>query len=170
MSLSPIESGATFSSCRRYRFALWRVWDAQKPYLNVVGLNPSTADETRNDPTITRCMDRARRMGFGGYRMTNLFALRSTDPKGLRGDHGLDGPVGGDDNDEEIVRSALGAGMVVAAWGVHGALDGRGEEVVRMLGRAGVRLHCLGTTKDGHPKHPLYLRADVQPEPFWMAA
>jgi len=76
-----VVSGATFSTDRVYRYALWRVWDAALPSFVVIGLNPSTADETENDPTIRRCIGFAKREGCGGLVMLNLFAVRATDPR-----------------------------------------------------------------------------------------
>ena len=78
-----IESGAHFSPCERYRYRLWRCWDASKWKLAIIGLNPSTATHEEDDPTIRRCIGFAKRDGYGGLLMLNLFALRSTDPKGL---------------------------------------------------------------------------------------
>jgi hypothetical protein len=132
----------------------------------VIGLNPSTADAVRLDPTCTRCERRARALGFGGYVMTNLFALKSTDPAALRRDPK---PCGGVQNDFAVLAVARAAGMVLAAWGAHGALNGHAAVVLAELRGAGVELHHLGLTKDGHPRHPLYLRNDVQPE-LWRAA
>lgn len=75
-----MKTGANLSECRRYRFSLWRIWDEALPYALFIGLNPSTADETANDPTITRCINFAKDWGYGGIYMANLFAYRATDP------------------------------------------------------------------------------------------
>ena len=157
-----METGATFSPCRRWRYSLWRIWSKDARTATFIGLNPSTADETQDDPTIRRCIAYARAWAYGGVIMVNLFALRSTDPKVL---YQHANPVGGY-NDATILDVTRDAGIVVAAWGAHGELRGEGSRVVAMLDEHGVRLHCLGTTKGGHPKHPLYLRADLQPVPY----
>jgi hypothetical protein len=153
-------SGAYFSECRRYRYVLWRVWDKAKPLMLWIGLNPSTADETKDDPTIRRCIAFARSLGSGGIIMANLFALRSTDPKVLRGH--LD-PIG-PDNDLALKTAYHGCQPSVAAWGVHGAYGNRDLHVCDMLTKENTErfLSCLGCTKHGHPRHPLYVRGDTE--------
>ena len=153
-SLFPaIDTGAVFSEDGIYRYRLWRFWDDTTLPMVFVLLNPSTADTEADDPTIRRCMGFAKREGCGGIQVVNLFALRSTDPKAL---YSHPDPVG-PDNDEALLAAAASATTVVAAWGVHGALHGRGDQVMTALRQAGVRLMALGRTKDGHPRHPLYL-------------
>lgn len=146
---------ARFSGCRQYRYELWRRWD-DRPYALFVGLNPSTADETEDDPTIRRCIRFASDWGFGGLCMANLFALRATDPRVMLAHPEPIGP----DNDITLRRLAADAGIVVAAWGAHGAHLNRAGAVMDMLT---AEVHCLGQTKAGQPKHPLYLRADTRP-------
>ena len=148
-------SAATFSPCRRYRYTLWRRW-GDGPYAMFVGLNPSTADETQDDPTIRRCIRFARDWGYSALCMTNLFALRATDPKVMLSDPNPEGQ----DNDYWLVQSAAGAGIVVAAWGAHGGHQRQDDHVRRLLPG---KLHHLALTKDGKPRHPLYLRADSTP-------
>ena len=150
---------ATYSLDRAYRFRLSRVWDAKRERVAFVMLNPSTATAAVVDPTVRRCLRFAQTWGCGGAEVVNLFALRSTDPKALY-DH--DQPVG-KENDEAILAACLAAKLVVAAWGVHGALDGRGQHVRHILARAGVAPRSLRTTKDGMPSHPLYLPGSLKP-------
>lgn len=158
----PSESGALFSPCRKYRYRLWRTWGESAPAVFVM-LNPSTADETDNDPTVERCERRARAMGFGGLRVANIFALRSTAPAAL---YAIDDPIG-KDNDAAIIESVSGSGLVVCAWGTHGNLLGRGEKVLEMIRGSGIVPHYLKLNNDGTPKHPLYVGYDVEPQP-WM--
>ena len=149
-----------FSPCRTYRFTLWRELDAGRPgYALFVGLNPSTADEVIDDPTIRRCKDFARRWGYGAVCVANLFAYRATRPAMLKA---AAAPVGRG-NDGWLVRLAANAGVVVAAWGVHGAFADRDRAVTALIGG---RLWCLGVTKGGHPRHPLYVRRTVVPIPW----
>ena len=122
-----------------------------------MGLNPSTADEVDSDPTITRCVHYARRWGYGGLLMTNIFALRSTDPKVL---YRHPEPVG-EENDAWLKSCAAMAEIIIAGWGVHGALHGRGQAVRYILPQA--KLHILKLTQARHPGHPLYLKADLRP-------
>lgn len=150
-----IERGAVFSPCRRYRYALHRVWEPARGVAMFVGLNPSTADEKADDPTIRRCIAFARAWGFGALCMTNLFAYRATQPADMLAQ---DDPVG-PENDEYLQALAATAGVVVAAWGVHGTHGGRHSAVRAML----PSLHYLRLTKDGHPGHPLYLPASLRP-------
>ena len=150
---------ATFSDDRRHRYLLTRTWDVALPTVNFVMLNPSTADAFVLDPTNRRCVGFARAWGYGSMVTTNVFAFRSTDPKGLRA---VDDPVG-PANDESIVEAARNADLVIAAWGVHAELHGRGDAVRELLATSGVEPRVLRLTKDGHPGHPLYLPADSIP-------
>lgn len=159
-----VARSAIFSPCRRYRYALTREWATGLVRTAVfIGLNPSTADETEDDPTIRRCIGYAKAWGYGGLCMVNLFALRSTDPRGL---YAADDPVG-PDNDRYLIGLATGAacmqGIVVAAWGTRGGYKGR-DAAVRELLR--VPVHVLRFTKSGHPAHPLYLPKSLTPMPW----
>lgn len=156
-------SSAEFSPCREYRYALWRWWDKSNPYLMVIGLNPSTADEKNDDPTIRRCKRFAKDWGFGGLCMANLFALRATNPKDMMNHFR---PIG-DDNDEWLSNLSDGSGMTLAAWGNHGSYMDRDLDVCEFV-VGGSRLMCLGKTKPGAPRHPLYVKADTQPVEFRM--
>jgi len=91
-----MKTDAKFSTCRKYRYALWRIWDDSKPYAMIVGLNPSTADETKNDPTISRCINFSKDWGYGGLCMANLFAFRATKPSVLMSSND---PVGSANDD-----------------------------------------------------------------------
>jgi hypothetical protein len=158
VDLAGCESGAIFSGCNQYRYRLWRTWDAALPRLNFVMLNPSTADHLVNDPTVERCERRARMLGYGCLLVTNIFALRSTDPEQL---YLVDDPIG-PENDLSILLAAVAAGKVICAWGAHGILQERAAAVLGYL-RCHVDLWHLGLTKGGHPRHPLYVGYDVQP-------
>lgn len=149
-------SEALYSDCERYRYALSRTWDDTTAPVAFIMLNPSTATEERNDPTIERCERRARMMGAGGLLIGNLFAFRATRPSDLKA---ADAPVGAE-NDAELIKICARAGMCIAAWGVHGTLLQRHLDILSILPRP---LHCLGLTKHGHPRHPLYVSYDIQP-------
>lgn len=156
-------SGAFFSTCRTWRYALWRRWGKRSGrFVAFIGLNPSTADETINDPTVTRCINYAKRWGFDGMYMLNMFAYRATDPNDMKAATDPVGPR----HDEWLRVYANRCALVVAAWGTHGIYLNRNRTVISLFRREGIDLHCLGRTKDGHPKHPLYLRADLVPAPF----
>ena len=150
-----MRSNALLSPCRTYRYDLWRTWLGGNGYAMFVGLNPSTADETQDDPTIRRCVAFAKAWGYAGLCMTNLFAYRATDPRDMMRASDPVGPL----NDEILCGRAEGAGVVVAAWGVHGTFGGR-HGVVRA---ALPELHYLRLTKAGHPGHPLYLPKTLAP-------
>jgi hypothetical protein len=154
-----MQRDACISACGRYRWSLSRAWDADllKPWVGFVMLNPSTADASIDDPTIRRCIGFARAWGFAGLAVRNLFALRATYPMELME---ADDPIG-PENDRVILSLVGVCPVIVAAWGVHGALKDRGNRVRQMLSDRGQALKCLGTTKEGHPKHPLYLPADT---------
>lgn len=155
---------AVISSCGQYRYWLERAGDllAARP-LPFLMLNPSTADAQLDDPTIRRCRGFAKTLGYSGIIVVNLYALRSTDPAALWAHPDPVGP----ENDQHIIR-ATDSGEVVCAWGANAQRE-RVEDVVRMLRYGGRRMHCLGTTRDGHPRHPLYVRAD-QPLVEWSLA
>jgi len=152
--------GAQFSTDRLYRYALWRTWQEGEGHTMFIGLNPSTADETVDDPTIRRCIGFAHSMGYGGIYMLNLCAFRSTDPRGLKR---VADPIG-PDNLRYIEMYAKTAGKVIAAWGNHGW--SRSRDTMRLIRSLGVEVWCFGRTKTGCPKHPLYLRADTELQPL----
>lgn len=154
-----VASAAWYSPCGRYRYGLRRVWDAGGDELLYVMLNPSTATEARNDPTIERCQRRALALGFGGMRIANLFAFRATRPEDLRRADDPEGP----ENARLLRAWSGGAAMTLAAWGVHGALMEAGRKVAALL-EGDVR--HLGLTRAGHPRHPLYVGYAVTPQPW----
>lgn len=139
-----------------------RRWNEDAPMINFCMLNPSTADEVQNDPTVERCERRAQALDFGGYVVTNIFALRSTDPRALY----VDADPIGSGNDDAIIAAARASALVVCAWGAHGELKQRGTAVLSLLLDAGIHPHVLSLTKDGHPAHPLYLPYTLQPRPL----
>ena len=171
--------GATFSEDRRYRYLLWRHWDNDvslvpeetdgERMLIVIGLNPSTADETLDDPTIRRCISFARRWGCSGLRMLNLFAYRATNPGHMMAEPH---PTG-DDNDW-FIRSTLGERhgtsdpVVLCAWGAHGDFMERDREMMRIMREfEHIRPLCLGQTRNHSPRHPLYMPADTEPVEYF---
>lgn len=154
-----VTSGAIFSPCMAYRYALWRRWNFAGRFVAFIGLNPSTADEKQNDPTVTRCINYAKSWGYGGMTMLNAYAYRSTDPKGLRAVSDPTGPW----NVESIndFTNDSDCSLVVCCWGTHCKPD----DAAIILDQFD-RPMCLGTNKDGSPKHPLYLPAHIRPVPF----
>lgn len=171
--LSIITNGqnqAVFSPCGRYRYKLtWRWSDAADPSFRamfVCMLNPSTADASKLDPTITRIVNRAKAGGFGAAIIINLFALRATHPKDLLGHKK---PVG-DDNDQIIqdvlVQAAKDGSPLLVGWGNHGAHQDRDRVLAQMAVKSQTELVALGANKTGQPKHPLYVRNVTQPEPW----
>ncbi|KAA0917444.1 DUF1643 domain-containing protein [Aquicoccus porphyridii] len=153
-------STAVYSDCERYRYTLTREWAPGAGRALFIMLNPSTATEVQNDPTVERCERRARALGFGAFRVTNIFAWRDTDPRKMRA---APDPVG-PENDAAIVESCDWADRIVAAWGTHGAHLGRGAAVEALLRGTGAPVFHLGLSKAGHPKHPLYIAYARQPE------
>lgn len=152
-------STAVYSDCENYRYALTRIWDPKGRKISFVMLNPSTATEVQNDPTVERCERRARALGYGAFRVCNIFAWRDTDPKKMRAARD---PIGAE-NDAAIYDACLWADTVVAAWGTHGAHLNRGPQVESRMRASGKPLHHLGLSKAGHPKHPLYISYETQP-------
>lgn len=158
---------AWFSDCGTYRYVLLRLVDLglddldgkQDRSVNFVMLNPSTADDVADDPTVRRCIGYARRWGYGELLVTNLFAFRATDPKAMKA---ADDPVG-PENDEYIRKIAGAVDLVVLAWGSHGDYRRRDEQVRRIVAGVGKEPHCLTVTATGQPGHPLYLGRDLRP-------
>ena len=156
-----IYAGAEFSADKIYRYALYRIWDNHKPKIMFVGLNPSTADESVDDPTIRRCVRYAADWGYGKMVMTNLFAFRATAPKVMMAHRAPICPEGEPrQNDIWLQRLAQGADLIIAAWGNHGGHMNRDLTVLPFL----PNVMCLGLTNRGKPKHPLYLRLTTQPQ------
>lgn len=151
-------SWAAYSPCMQYRYGLSRRWGSGAVLLYVM-LNPSTATERANDPTIERCERRARQLGFAGLGVVNLFAFRATRPQDLKRADDATGPL----NDAAIRAAALRADQVLCAWGVHGDHLGRGDQVRELLRGLGRPLLHLGLTKAGAPRHPLYVSYSHQP-------
>jgi hypothetical protein len=152
-------SGAEFSPCRTYRYSLWRIWDENLCKVMFIGLNPSTATETENDPTVRRCINFAKEWGFGGMFMMNAYAFRATLPKDMKA---AEDPVG-PGNNKALCYRASQAGIIVACWGTHCSIK-RAKEVFHVVNQP---IHHLGLTKSGNPKHPLYLRSDTKLELLW---
>lgn len=153
-------SVAVYSDCEKYRYTLTRVWDDAGAKALFVMLNPSTATEVQNDPTVERCERRARALGFGAFRVTNIFAWRDTDPQKMRKAADPVGP----ENDAAIRDGSFWADQVICAWGTHGAHLDRGPAVEELLRRTNRPLYHLGLSQAGHPKHPLYIAYSQQPE------
>ena len=137
---------------------MWRTWDEDQPYALIIGLNPSKADETSNDPTITRCINFAVDWGFGGLCVANLFAYCATYPDDLK--RARD-PIG-NANDRWLTRVSKDAGIIVAAWGNDGGFLNR---AAYMRGKI-KNLHHLKLNKSREPAHPLYLKRGLRPIPW----
>jgi hypothetical protein len=156
------ESVAVYSDCEAYRYELTRVWDGAGRKALFVMLNPSTATEVQNDPTVERCERRARALNFGAFRVCNIFALRQTDPKLMRAHPEPVGPA----NDAAILDGCGWADTIVCAWGTHGEHLDRGRQVEALMRGTGAPLFTLGRTRQGHPRHPLYIGYAARPEPW----
>ncbi len=152
-----MERSATFSHCRKYRYSLWRNWNGlfASGYAMFIGLNPSTANETNDDPTVRRCIGYAREWGYAGLCMMNLFAFRATSPEDMKA---VEDPIG-PDNEQALIDMAECAGVIVAAWGIHGTHLGQDDKVRKII----PNLSYLKLTKDGFPGHPLYLKKELKP-------
>lgn len=162
-----ITKTACLSECGRYRSSLGRSWDNSKEAALFIMLNPSTADASVDDPTIRRCMGFARRWNLGGILVVNLFQLRATDPAALLTQTDLN-PPGADDT---IANLMAYTDTVIAAWGaLSKRLSYRAAEVAAIARKRDKRLYHLGLTKDGSPRHPLYLRGDASPELYQVHA
>lgn len=156
-----VRSLAVFSECGKYRYFLRRQWSKHRTQpLHFLMLNPSTADERKNDPTVARCQRRAKALGFQSFIVTNLFAFRATDPKAMKA---ASDPIGRD-TDTWIQLAADMSRYTICAWGNHGQFLERSAEVRRLL--AGYPLCALDITGAGEPRHPLYLPYTLKPVPY----
>ena len=166
-----MKMGAVIDSTGTYRYLLWREWDvvggaipqgiASKVVF--VMLNPSTASATTDDPTIRRCVRFAKSWGYGSIEVVNLFAYRVSHPQVLRS---VADPIG-PENDHYLLEARQRAHLSVVAWGNHGILGNRYQAVLPLLAGKGC-LYCLGMTKAGHPRHPLYVRGNTTPVRYFM--
>ena len=164
----PPLSGALVSECGTYRYKLWRAWDSHLPTCAFVMLNPSTADATDDDNTIRRCIGFAKRWGFGGILVANLFAYRATKPKELLTAQDPVGPG----NDQRLVEVGRSCARVVVAWGAGCRWRGRRRQDIEALNALRTCrpnsevVMCLGTTAVGFPRHPLYVKGNTEPVPY----
>ncbi|XGV97432.1 MAG: DUF1643 domain-containing protein [Leptolyngbya sp. BL-A-14] len=160
-----MQTGAEFDVTGRYRYLLWRSWDEQAPRVGFVMLNPSRADAVMNDPTIRRCLGFAQAWGFGALEVVNLFAYCTAHPKELRQ---VADPVG-QENDRYLATLPQRVNTMILAWGNDGCLQAR-DRAVMALWDDRAPVYCLGTTRLGQPKHPLYLRRNAQPARWFQGA
>lgn len=156
--MTSIVKGAVFASEKNsnkneYRYQLWRIWDEEKPIVMFIGLNPSDGDCKADDKTIGRLMNFSTKWGFGGFYVGNLFGFVTPDPKELKQSKN---PIGSA-NDKHLKEMSGKCDKIVCIWGNDGILLGRNKEVMNMF----PNLYCLEKSKENHPKHPLYLRADL---------
>ena len=153
-----VDSNAIFSEDRKHRYVLIRKWNLNKPSLMIISLNPSTADEEINDPTIRRCIGFAKQWGFGKLFVTNLFSFRATFPKDL---FNCENPIG-DKNDYWIKKLSKEVDKVILAYGNQGKFKNRHKEILKMINNP----YCIKKSKTGMPMHPLYLRYTKNPVSF----
>jgi hypothetical protein len=158
-----MSKGAHFSEDRKYRYALWRIWNEDKPLAMFIGLNPSKARESKDDPTIRRVTRFAYDWGCGGFYMMNLFAYVTPYPAELVA---AADPLG--ENDIWLEKINLKCDRICFAWGQFGAaknrriIQERANDIISRYPGA----FCLGKTAGGHPRHPLFLLTSTKPEPF----
>ena len=154
-----MKKSAIISECGLYRYELKRTWDDTKPWVLFVCLNPSTADHQTDDNTSRVCINYAKRWGYGGLVIANLFAYRSTDKSYL---YKVTDPVG-PDNDKHLARLSNSAIETVCAWTDDGAYKDRDVIVLKMLKDP----KCLTKLKSGRPGHPLYKKKELKPIPLY---
>lgn len=165
LDLLPLEQNTVISDCGSYRYLLTRQVGPGERTAVFIMLNPSTADATSDDPTIRRCIGFARKWGCGRLAVLNLFAFRATDPCEMK--RAAD-PVGPENREwfERTLIDDLSIGPVVCGWGVHGEFMDQDRAVLSWLAEIGIQPMALGLSKDGHPRHPLYLPGDAELVPF----
>jgi len=159
-SFSSSEEKAIFSRCMNYRYTLYRKTGPRASRILFIMLNPSTADDNKNDPTVRRCIGYAQDWEYGQMAVCNLFAYRSTDPNHLYDAQDPEGP----ENDRMILDEAKKAHLIICAWGTHGLFRDRHRRVLNLLWENNLITYSLKVTKAGYPSHPLYLKKDLNPE------
>jgi hypothetical protein len=157
-----MQKGAVVDKTELYRYSLWREWNIDAPKLVFIMLNPSKADAYIDDPTLRRCIGFAKSWGFGSLTVINLFAYRSAKPSELRQ---VNDPVGAQ-NDRYLKKAIKSADKVVVAWGNNGKLMQRDRMILDLLSIYNVQPYCLGITKAGYPRHPLYVMSSKQPSSY----
>ncbi|HLO83574.1 MAG TPA: DUF1643 domain-containing protein [Nostocaceae cyanobacterium] len=140
-----------------YRYLLGRKWDINQSQVTFVMLNPSTADHQQDDPTLRKCINFAKSWGYGSLEVVNLFAYRATNPRELRQ---VNEPVG-TKNNYYLELAIKKASLIILAWGTKGSFQKRDQEVINFLSDQ-QPLYCLGLTKHGYPRHPLYVKNDTK--------
>lgn len=165
MLIGSLRSSATFSDCRLYRYELRREWHSKLPPYCAIMLNPSTADATRNDPTVLRQIRRARGLGYGSLIVLNVGAGRNTDPRKWLAMADPIGPKNFDHIDSVFCEVKQRKGIVVAGWGNH-AIPSAVNRIKMIAKHRGIILHCLGVTNLGQPLHPLYVSYEIEPMPW----
>ena len=148
-----MKKGAVIDKTGLYRYSLWREWDIDKSKIVFIMLNPSKADASIDDPTLRRCISFAKSWDYGSLIVVNLFAFRSASPLELRQ---VEDPIG-NQNDRYLKKVIKSADRVVVAWGNNGKLMQRDRHVLELLSKHNIQPHCLGITKAGYPRHPLYV-------------
>ena len=154
-----IKSSAVYSPCKKYRYSLTRTISNSSLSLLFILLNPSTATELANDSTVSRCQKRAGILGYGSFRICNLFAYRTKSPAIMKK---YPEPIG-PQNDHMLHDSILWATKIICAWGGHGTHLNRSREIREMIDTMGITADHLGLTKNNQPKHPLYLSYSQKP-------
>jgi len=156
-----VKGEAVFGGARQqYRYRLSRVWQAERPTVLFVMMNPSTADPLVDDRTVARCRNFAERWGYGRMLVGNTFAYRCTDQKRLLEVQDAVGP----ENDEHLLAMAAESEKIIFAYGKpHASLRSRGLAVARLFAGAGHTLHVLRLSQGGVPCHPLYLPSSLEP-------
>jgi hypothetical protein len=157
-----MKKGAVIDKTGLYRYSLWREWDIDKSKIVFIMLNPSKADASIDDPTLRRCISFAKFWDYGSLIVVNLFAFRTASPLELKkvGD-----PVG-KQNDRYLKKAIKSADRVVVAWGNNGKLMQRDRFVLELLSKHNIQPNCLGITKAGYPRHPLYVVCSKQPSVY----
>jgi hypothetical protein len=157
MPIYPIylERDAVLSDCGKYRYLLRRVWAREKPRALFVMLNPSTADASTDDPTIRSCVRLIAALGYGSIDVVNVFAYRATKPDELLL---VDDPIG--PRNMSIIESAISwCDPVILAWGAWEPAREQGQHVYRSVVSQRPLAYCFGETKNGAPRHPLYIKS-----------
>lgn len=161
-----MKGGAIISDCKKYRYILVRQWNMNKPKIGWILLNPSIADATKTDPTLTRLLRRADKEGYGTLMITNLFALISSNPKILRLQDPHEKAIG-KDNDKYIRYMLREVDTLALGWGIYGSFLDRNLDVKNIIREEHRKPMCLNKTNNGEPTHPLFQEYNKKLIPYW---
>lgn len=157
-----LERDAVISDCGKYRYLLRRTWDHDKQRALIIMLNPSTADAQIDDATIRSCIRLTKGLGYGSFEVVNIFGFRATDPRDLELAEEPIGPM----NERIVAAAIMRCDTIICAWGAHRMAERNSNYLLGRIRAYRPAAYCFGKTKNGSPKHPLYVKSGTELEVY----